>query len=109
MERQDKDLAFMLQYENIAWFEDGKVRILDRRCYPREVRFVTCTHYGEVAKAIDGRTGYSMVKKSSKPLGDELRERDGGRRLWRLCLVLALAALAAEVALLKLNRTKTHA
>ena len=21
MERQDRDLAFMLQYENIAWFE----------------------------------------------------------------------------------------
>ena len=62
MERQDKDLAFMLQYENIAWFEDGKVRILDRRCYPREVRFVTCTHYGEVAKAIT-----DMVTQSAGP------------------------------------------
>ena len=34
MERQDAGLAFMLQYENIAWYEDGEVRILDRRIYP---------------------------------------------------------------------------
>ena len=37
MERQDKDLAWMLQFDNIAWYEDGKVRILDRRIYPIEV------------------------------------------------------------------------
>ena len=29
MQRADHDLAFMLQYENIAWYEDGKVNILD--------------------------------------------------------------------------------
>lgn len=62
MERQDKELAFMLQYENIAWFEDGRVRILDRRCYPRRVEFVTCTHYAEVAKAIT-----DMVTQSAGP------------------------------------------
>lgn len=62
MERQDKELAFMLQYENIAWFEDGKVRILDRRCYPRKVSFVTCTHYAEVAKAVT-----DMVTQSAGP------------------------------------------
>ena len=27
MERQDKGLAFMLQYENVAWYENGVVRI----------------------------------------------------------------------------------
>ena len=27
MERCDQDLAFMLQYENVAWYENGKVRI----------------------------------------------------------------------------------
>ena len=42
MERRDQDLAFMLQYENVAWYEDGKVRILDRRIYPTKVEFVTC-------------------------------------------------------------------
>ena len=29
MERQDQGMAFMLQYENVAWYENGKVRILD--------------------------------------------------------------------------------
>ena len=28
MERADQDLAFMLQYENIAWYENGAVKIL---------------------------------------------------------------------------------
>ena len=62
MERPDHDLAFMLQYENVAWYEDGAVRILDRRCYPRTVSFVTCTRYGEVAKAIT-----DMVTQSAGP------------------------------------------
>ena len=61
-ERPDKDLAFMLQYENIAWYEDGAVRILDRRCYPHTVSFVTCTHYSEVAQAIT-----DMVTQSAGP------------------------------------------
>ena len=38
MKRQDYDLAFMLKFENVAWYENGKVRILDRRIFPREVR-----------------------------------------------------------------------
>ena len=62
MERQDRDLAWMLQLENIAWYEDGKVRILDRRIYPVEVRFVTCSDHREVAKAIKG-----MVTQSAGP------------------------------------------
>ena len=62
MNRPDQDLAFMLQYENIAWYEDGAVRILDRRCYPRRVEFVTCRHYGEVAQAIA-----DMVTQSAGP------------------------------------------
>ena len=48
MERADKDLAFMLQYENIAWYEKGKVRILDRRIYPIKVQFVICKNHREV-------------------------------------------------------------
>lgn len=62
MERPDHDLAFMLQYENVAWYENGAVRILDRRCYPRTVSFVTCRHYGEVAQAIK-----DMVTQSAGP------------------------------------------
>ena len=37
MKRSDKGLAFMLQYENIAWYENGVVRILDRRVYPNDM------------------------------------------------------------------------
>lgn len=62
MERPDQGLAFMLQYENIAWYEDGAVRILDRRCYPRTVSFVTCTSFREVAQAIT-----DMVTQSAGP------------------------------------------
>lgn len=62
MERADKDLAFLLQYENVAWFEDGKVRILDRRIYPIETKFVECTHHTEVAQAIA-----DMVTQSGGP------------------------------------------
>lgn len=62
MKRADDGLAFMLRYENIAWYEDGKVRILDRRVYPAKVSFVTCTHYEEVAQAIT-----DMVTQSAGP------------------------------------------
>ncbi|MDM8311444.1 methylthioribose-1-phosphate isomerase [Clostridium cadaveris] len=62
MKRMDEGLAFLLQYENVAWYEGGKVRILDRRVYPREVRFVTCTTYMEVAYAIR-----DMVTQSAGP------------------------------------------
>ncbi len=62
MHREDKDLAFMLQYHNVAWYEDGKVRILDRRIYPSEKKFVVCNEYTEVAKAIT-----DMVTQSGGP------------------------------------------
>lgn len=63
----------------------------------------------EVAAAIDGRHGYSVVRNAAKPLDQQLRERDNGHSLWRLCLVLALLMLAAETILLKINPTKHHA
>ncbi|NLN14025.1 MAG: S-methyl-5-thioribose-1-phosphate isomerase [Tissierellia bacterium] len=62
MERYDHDLAFMLRYENVAWYEDGKVRILDRRVYPSRVEFVTCHSHEEVAQAIA-----DMVTQSAGP------------------------------------------
>ena len=61
MERADQGLAFLLQYENVAWYEAGRVRILDRRVYPT-VRFVTCRTHGEVARAIA-----DMVTQSAGP------------------------------------------
>lgn len=62
MERQDKDLAWMLQYENIAWYEDGAVYILDRRIYPIEINKVKCGTHQEVAQAIK-----DMVTQSAGP------------------------------------------
>ena len=62
MDRPDKDLAFLLRYENIAWYENGAVRILDRRCYPRRIEFVTCTRHEEVRDAIR-----DMVTQSAGP------------------------------------------
>ena len=62
MERADRELAFMLRYENIAWFSDGKVKILDRRVYPRKQEFVICENYHEVIQALR-----DMVTKSAGP------------------------------------------
>jgi methylthioribose-1-phosphate isomerase len=62
MERQDKGLAWMLQYENIAWYEDGVVSMLDRRIYPIEVVKVECSTHREVAEAI-----HDMVTQSAGP------------------------------------------
>lgn len=68
MERQDKGMAFMLRYENIAWFEDGKVRILDRRIYPK-VEYVICETHQEVAKAITDMVTQSCGPYVAAPMG----------------------------------------
>ena len=62
MLREDHSLAFLLQYENVAWYEEGCVRILDRRVYPVETRFVRCYTHKEVAQAIA-----DMVTQSAGP------------------------------------------
>lgn len=61
MTREDKGMPFLLQYENVAWYEDGKVRILDRRVFP-EIQFVTCHTYDEVRQAVA-----DMVTQSAGP------------------------------------------
>ena len=62
MKREDHDLAFMLQFENVAWYESGSVKILDRRIYPTRIEFVTCHNHQEVAQAIA-----DMVTQSAGP------------------------------------------
>ncbi|MBR2577829.1 MAG: s-methyl-5-thioribose-1-phosphate isomerase [Erysipelotrichaceae bacterium] len=62
MFRADEGIGFLLRYENIAWYEDGKVDILDRRIYPVKKVSVTCTRHEEVAKAIA-----DMVTQSGGP------------------------------------------
>ncbi len=62
MERMDQNMPFLLKYENVAWYENGRVRILDRRVFPTEVRFVECSDYREVVQAIA-----DMVTQSAGP------------------------------------------
>lgn len=62
MIRADADMGFLLKYENVAWYEDGVVRILDRRIYPVKVEYVECRRYEEVAQAIA-----DMVTQSGGP------------------------------------------
>lgn len=69
MERQDAGLAFMLQYENIAWYDNGKVRILDRRIYPAKTEFVVCKTHVEVAKAITDMVTQSAGPFTAAPMG----------------------------------------
>lgn len=61
MEHLDNGMPFLLRYENVAWYENGKVRILDRRIFP-EKKFVECTDYKEVVQAIA-----DMVTQSAGP------------------------------------------
>ena len=61
-QRADAGLAFMLQYENVAWYENGTVRILDRRIYPAKVEFVVCRDHAAVMQAIR-----DMVTQSAGP------------------------------------------
>ena len=60
--REDEGLGFMMRYENVAWYENGAVRILDRRIYPIRTEFVTCRRHEEVAQAIA-----DMVTQSGGP------------------------------------------
>lgn len=62
MKRADEGVGFLLRYENVAWYEDGVVRILDRRIYPVRVKYVSCTRHEEVAQAIA-----DMVTQSGGP------------------------------------------
>lgn len=62
MVRADEGVGFLLRYENVAWYEDGAVRILDRRIYPVRTEYVTCARHEEVAQAIA-----DMVTQSGGP------------------------------------------
>ncbi len=76
----DYDLAFLLKYRNVAWYENGAVRILDRRIYPRKKVFVTCRTHQEVARAITDMVTQSYGPFQAASVGmalaaDECRDR----------------------------------
>ena len=86
---------------------DGIYRLAEEHLafnYDRRESQMLFLEPSEVADAVDGLGGYSVVKTVEKPLTDELRQRSAGRRLWRLCILLALAALASEIALVKIRK-----
>lgn len=62
MKRMDEGMPFLLRYENVAWYEDGAVYILDRRLYPAQTERVVCRTYTDVVKAIQ-----DMVTQSAGP------------------------------------------
>lgn len=69
MERQDKDLAFMLQYENVAWYDEGKIRVLDRRVYPQKTEWVICSTVEDVAMSIKNMVTQSTGPYTLAPMG----------------------------------------
>ena len=69
MEREDEGLAFMLRYENIAWYDNERVRILDRRVYPAKTSFVECTSHLEVRDAIRDMVTQSAGPYTAAPMG----------------------------------------
>lgn len=82
MERADKDLAFMLRYENVAWYDEGEVRVLDRRVYPAKIEFVVCKTVEDVASAIRDMVTQSTGPYTLAPMGMALAAwkcRDMGR------------------------------
>ncbi len=62
MDRADRDLPFLLKFENVADYRDGRVIILDRRKYPHRIEYVVCEDYTGVAQAIK-----DMVTQSGGP------------------------------------------
>ncbi len=53
-------LGFLIHPKNVASYEDGIVRILDRRKYPIQVEYVTCMEYPDVVNAIREMVTQSM-------------------------------------------------
>jgi methylthioribose-1-phosphate isomerase len=53
-------LGSLIQPENVARYEDGKVIILDRRIFPMKLDYVVCHDYLQVVEAIQNMVTQSM-------------------------------------------------
>lgn len=62
-------LGFLIHPENVACYENGTVRILDRRVYPMKLEYVTCHDYLEVVQAIRDMVTQSMGPWLASALG----------------------------------------
>ncbi len=78
MRRADEEMGFLLRYENVAWYEDGVVRILDRRIYPVRTEYVTCKTHGEVAQAIADMVTQSGGPYTASAMGMALAAHEAG-------------------------------
>ncbi len=97
MERQDHGLGFLLRFENVAWYEDGQVRILDRRIYPSEIRFVTCHRHEEVAQAIADMVTQSAGPYTAAGMGMALAAFEADNlsvEQWEACMTKAAFTLS---------------
>jgi hypothetical protein len=58
----------------------------------------------ELQKMIDetGLRNVTMIEPGGKNLTDALQEVNDGKKLWKLCLILALVCLAAEILIIRL-------
>jgi methylthioribose-1-phosphate isomerase len=91
----NEKLPFLLKRENIARYENGKVMIGDRRKFPFERSFVTCSSAEEVASAIKSMVtqgggqwiaaAYAMLMRAEqlqgKPAAQVRRELETARNL----------------------------
>ena len=75
--------------------------------YPRRESQMDFFSRGEIEEALEGLQGYTLVRNASKPLDQEIRQRESGTPLWRWCLLIALVALLAETIMLRLCSFKS--
>lgn len=75
--------------------------------YSRQESQLQFLSRSDIEEALDGREGYTLVRNAAKPLDQEIRSREGGKPLWRWCLLLSLAALLTEILLLRLCFSKS--
>lgn len=80
MRRADEQMGFLLRYENVAWYEDGKVKILDRRIYPVKTEYVICSKHEEVAQAIADMVTQSGGPYTAAAMGMALAAYEAGEK-----------------------------
>ncbi|MBR1784326.1 MAG: BatA domain-containing protein [Bacteroidales bacterium] len=86
---------------------DGIYTLGDERLafnYPRRESRMEFMTQAEIERAVADRDNLSLLAPSKGSLTDQLRERQGGRPLWRWCLALALAMLLAETIIIRTTR-----
>lgn len=59
MNRMDEGLAFLLQYENIAWYEKGEVKILDEEFIKKNS---LCDLQNIISRSEAGDSGYGNTE-----------------------------------------------